>query len=438
MIEQIKLDEIRNKIINSIFYSLLFFIPIAVIAMIIRTTVTGWMISNTVNVILVTILYIAALKRYDIDVKIKSYLFILTLILVGVNIFLQNGLLSFGPIYFITAISLSIILLDKREKIKIMILVFISTLIIGSYVVFFNIIPQYNVLEYMTSPKAWISTIVNISILVGMLYFAFNQYNKELIQLLKDRDIAEKKLLQQSKNALTGQMVSNIAHQWRQPMNNIGLIVQHLEYANHHIKNNKQTIESGLDDILKTIEYMTNTIESFRGFSKENSSKVFFDIASTFEDCFKIIDSRISANQIVVTKNLNADGTHLEGDRNRFLQILLNIVNNSIDSLIEVNDKEKSIIISTSIKENIIEILIEDNGFGIKEEKLDLIFEPFYSTKHDLLGTGLGLHITKEIVENDFNGTIEAFNNSYGGASFLIRVPLLDINEEIQIENLNN
>ena len=431
MIEQIKLDEIRNKIINSIFYSLLFFIPIAVIAMIIRTTVTGWMISNTVNVILVTILYIAALKRYDIDVKIKSYLFILTVILVGVNIFLQNGLLSFGPIYFITAIGLSIILLDKREKIKIMILVFISTLIIGSYVVFFNIILQYNVLEYMTSPKAWISTIVNISILVGMLYFAFNQYNKELIQLLIEKDMAEKQLLQQSKNALIGQMVSNIAHQWRQPMNNIGLIVQHLEYANHHIKNNKQAIDSGLDDILQTIEYMTNTIESFRGFSKENSSKVFFDIASTFEDCFKIIDSRISANQIVVTKNLNTDGTHLEGHRNRFLQILLNIVNNSIDSLIEVNDKEKSIIISTSIKENIIEILIEDNGFGIKEEKLDLIFEPFYSTKHDLLGTGLGLHITKEIVENDFNGTIEVFNNSYRGASFLIQIPLLANNEEL-------
>lgn len=426
IVNKVKLEEIRTKIIDSILFIILYLVPLGILAMLVRASITGWLWSNSLNLIFASLLFITGVFRKKLPTTIKSYIFISVLICVGTNVFIQNGLLSFGPIYFLTAIGLSMILVDKIERISIMAVVLTLTFSIGLFINYFNITPDYNIEEYMTSTKAWLTTIVNISILASILYFAFREYNNALSQSLEDIAIAQKQLIEQSKNAAVGKMIANIAHQWRQPINNISLIAQHLEFSYRYTKGDKDAIiNKGLKDILDTANYMSLTIESFRELLRPASLSESFKIVDSLNDSFKIIERSIEVSNIHFTKNIKIDNIYLQGMKNRFMQIILNLLNNAIDVLNEVDSSDKKIDISASILENeILQIIVKDNGSGILAEEYSMIFEPFYSTKKDNLGTGLGLHIAKDILENDFQGKIKAINNDEKGASFLIEIPL--------------
>ena len=430
-----KVNLIKNEIVDSILRMALYLIPIGIVGMTLRTLVTGWLLANTINMILVITLFIVSLFRKRISSQIKSVVLVYALIAVGWSILFHNGLLSFAPIYFLTAIGLSLILQSKWQNIGVVVTILFITFITGINVVFEKILPQYDVMRYLVSPVAWVTTTINISILAGVFYFALRKYNNSLIELMEKNSIVENQLIEQSKNAAIGQMISGIAHQWRQPINSIALIAQHLDYSFEKVKDEKETVHKALNDILETTVYMSDTIESFRSFLQEKSSNSFFNPAQSIKHALVIIEARMKKYNITLTKNILMEDIYLRGVSNRFLQIVLNLLNNSIDALNEFDRENMKIDICLRIENENMILEIIDNGPGFRDDQKDLLFEPFYSTKNDALGTGLGLFIVKDIVQKDFNGFVDAYNSQNGGATFKITIPL---KENLWQEHLTN
>jgi len=241
-------------------------------------------------------------------------------------------------------------------------------------------------------------------------------------------------MAQQSKMAAMGEMLENIAHQWRQPLSVIstastGLQIQ-LEY-------NNKIPESFLLESVKSIneqsQYLSRTIEDFRNFFKPNKQKNLFYIKDCLDKTLYLIDSRIKRNNIQIIKDI--ESIEIKTLENELIQIFLNIFNNAIDAL-EVKKIEKKYIHISSYKyENSLFIEIKDNAGGIPKKIIHRILEPYFTTKHKSQGTGIGLYMSNEIVTKHLKGELHISNcsfkieeNSYRGALFIIKIPLSEEN----------
>lgn len=226
-------------------------------------------------------------------------------------------------------------------------------------------------------------------------------------------------LIQQSKLAQTGEMISMIAHQWRQPLtaitstaNTISLQVQLYD-------------EISNEELLKEIEliseysqHLSSTIDDFRNFYKPNLEKEDVNIEEVVDKTINIIHSSYDEKSIKLVKNYNcSEKLHIYPSQ--FSQVILNLLKNAEDVLVEKNIKDPKVIINTYKKNDSYILEINDNGGGIKEEHLNKIFDPYFSTKMKRDGTGLGLYMSKTIIEDHCNGTLE-IENINGGALFRI------------------
>lgn len=229
-------------------------------------------------------------------------------------------------------------------------------------------------------------------------------------------------MFQQSKLAEMGLILSMIAHQWRQPLNNVSLIVSTmiLKYKKGHLTN------EGLDelktDFQKQISYLSNTIEDFQNFFKPKKDKELFKMKDLVITTYSLIKSIFDKNQIKFNININSEISYF-GHKNELSQVILNIFTNSKDAFSKKDIKNKFLNISSTQTSEFIIITIEDNAQGIEESKLDKIFEPYFSTKDAKMGTGLGLYISKIIITEHFHGEIIA-NNKNEGLEILIKLPI--------------
>jgi signal transduction histidine kinase len=258
--------------------------------------------------------------------------------------------------------------------------------------------------------------------------FVLQQQIKQEIEKNEQRN---KMLLHQSKMAAMGEMISNIAHQWRQPLSAISTAASAMKLQKELKILSDETFDYSYEMIMKNSEFLSETINSFRDFFVMDKEKTHFDLEETINRNIDLINNRLIENNIKVQSNLE-ENIQLYGYKNEFMQVIINILNNAIDALkVKFIKEDKIILIQTYMQNNHAIILIHDNGDGIKEAIKDKIFEPYFTTKHQAQGTGIGLYMTQEILVNHMNGSIECNNvtfilneKEYFGAQFKLSIPI--------------
>lgn len=225
----------------------------------------------------------------------------------------------------------------------------------------------------------------------------------------------------QSKLAALGEMLANIAHQWRHPLTRLSLILQNIKLYSSQEKLDKKLLDNYIQNSLKQIEYMSQTIDDFRNFYKDDKEKVEFNINQSIKNALNIIEASIKHNGIQIKTKMETEYIY-KGYPNQLSQVILNILQNSKDVLEQNRIKSPFIEITLTKKAGKIFIDIKDNGDGIPQEIIDKIFEANFTTKKST-GTGIGLYMSKTIIVDNFNGRLYA-KNWENGAIFTIELPL--------------
>ncbi len=311
-------------------------------------------------------------------------------------------------------------------------------------------IKYFIVYDFSISPVKWISNnmemiknmlrsfvFVIIVILLILFYYIIRDakvqlklenYNKmlqnEVKKKVKELREKDKKMLLQSRMALMGEMLSMIAHQWRQPLNSISSIVGNIQLDIALNGVNEIDINTKLNEINKIIQYLSETIDTFSRFYRKDTKKKKTDINKLIKDTLKIIEPSIEKYKIKLEKDIKCDN-EIYIYQNYLKQVLLNIIKNAVDILKEKKLKTPKIIINAKKENSLCIIEIADNAGGIDEKIKDKIFDPYFTTKDEKNGTGLGLYMSKILVENYLNGHLKQYNNK-NGAVFRIELKVED------------
>lgn len=236
-------------------------------------------------------------------------------------------------------------------------------------------------------------------------------------------------LQQQSKQAAMGEMISAIAHQWRQPLNTIATLAQDFEDAFAYNEMDLEYIRKNTGEMMAQIDYMSHTIEDFRNFFKPDKVKNGFNLTETIDEVFHLLSSQLKNSAIeysLINRLMGSDLIY--GYENELKQVLINLINNARDAIVD-KMREGGMagigqirIIVENVGEESIRIGVCDNAGGIDAENIKKIFEPYFTTKPEELGTGIGLSIARQIVEEHFGGELGVSNDEQG-AKFMIRLP---------------
>lgn len=269
---------------------------------------------------------------------------------------------------------------------------------------------------------AMIMILISIFLAIPLgVFFSKPLYNfyKDLDKRVKDEIEKTKEkeqiLMHQSKLAALGEMLGNIAHQWRHPLTRLSLLIQNIEMAYKMNKLDDERFEKFKNNALSQIEYMSQTIDDFTNFFKKDTKKETFCPKEIIDKALQLMEARIKQNKLEIIYDVK-NTTPIEGYKSEFSQVILNIINNAIDILKERNIENKKIWIRINGKT----IEIEDNAGGIPDEIKDKIFEPYFTTKFQSQGTGIGLYMSRVIITQHFNGELYAYNSS-NGAVFVIK-----------------
>lgn len=235
----------------------------------------------------------------------------------------------------------------------------------------------------------------------------------------------EELLFHQSKMAAIGEMLQNIAHQWRQPLSGISSLSSSIIIQEKMNLLNKKTLLESMENILSSVDYLSQTIDNFRYFFKPEKEKKAFSANNIIERLLILVNSQIKTYQIKIVTNI--EDININSYENEFLQVLINITNNAIDAL-RVNEVfPKLILIDIYEKDKNIIVTIQDNAKGVPLNIIDNIFEPYFTTKHKKQGTGIGLYMSSEIVTKHIKGSIKVKNidfsyedRKFSGAVFTI------------------
>jgi PAS domain S-box-containing protein len=247
--------------------------------------------------------------------------------------------------------------------------------------------------------------------------------------LLITKDASSIKLIEeQSKLVSMGEMIGNIAHQWRQPLSVISTGATGMKVQKEFGVLTDESFDKTCDVINENAQYLSKTIDDFRNFIKGDRKKELFDFSDNINSFLSLVDGSVKAHNIHVVLELEKN-LKLDGYENELIQCYLNIFNNSKDAY--KNNNIKYFFIKSYRRNNTLVVKLKDNAGGIQENIISKIFEPYFTTKHKSQGTGLGLHMTYNLISKGMNGTIEVNNISYKykekdyvGAEFKIILPL--------------
>jgi PAS domain S-box-containing protein len=234
--------------------------------------------------------------------------------------------------------------------------------------------------------------------------------------LLSIRDITNIKLLEeQSKMASMGEMIGNIAHQWRQPLSIISTSASGMKVkSDFDIELTKEEISDFSELIIKQTEYLSNTIDNFRNFLKGDKRHSRINIKEIFDYTFSLVNATISNNYITLIDDID-ETLHIDGSKNELSEAFINIINNSKDALkSNIKDEdERLLFIQAKEVNNKIEITFKDNGGGISNDIINRVFEPYFTSKHKSIGTGLGLSMASKIINERHKGFLSVYNEDY-------------------------
>lgn len=241
-----------------------------------------------------------------------------------------------------------------------------------------------------------------------------------------EREAMQKKLydreeimIAQSRHAAMGEMIGMIAHQWRQPLSVISMGANNLLLDIEMGDIDTTDIKNETNSILKQVNHLSQTIEDFRNFFRPDREKEFVSVKDIIDETLSIIGKSLENNDIKI--NLSFSSTPvIETYKRELIQVLINIFNNAKEAMNQNCKDEKKLLINVKEETETVKIEVCDNGGGIDEEIIDKIFEPYFSTKNKQTGTGLGLYMSKTIVNKHLNGEITAKNNENGGVCLIV------------------
>lgn len=277
--------------------------------------------------------------------------------------------------------------------------------------------------------------ILTIILLIASMYISkilerkFKKYKNEIDTHIKENTKQHHILFQQSKMAAMGEMLGNIAHQWRQPLSVITTAATGMKVQKEFGTLDDEAINRSVDTITDSALYLSKTIDDFRNFFKRDKTETNFSTNEVIGKVLKLTKSQFKIHEISIIKNI--EEFNLFGLENEFVQALINILNNAKDALID-KEAPKLIFINVLKNDNKAIIKIADNGGGIDEKIIDKVCEPYFTTKHQSQGTGIGLYMTEEIIVKHMYGkftisNIETIyeNVNYKGAQITIELDLM-------------
>ena len=258
-------------------------------------------------------------------------------------------------------------------------------------------------------------------------------HNSQIFKILTIVDVSEIRrkenlLAEQTKLAAMGEMMGNIAHQWRQPLNIISITASGTKIKKELDLLTDEFLLDSLKQISDTTAHLSDTIDVFKDFFKDNKEKSLFNLSQNISNTLSLLESILKENRILVNLNLDND-IYIYNFANEFSQAIINILHNANDAIKNKLDADdiRIINISTRQEKNKAIIEITDNAGGIAKDVIKKIFEPYFTTKHKYQGTGLGLYMTHKIIKMSMKGSISVSNKkvifedkTYTGANFRI------------------
>jgi len=326
---------------------------------------------------------------------------------------------------------------------------------LSSFVIFkdLNSIDKSSIEEYKNSAYLYLGLFI---ILLGLilyvisyyiyskeitkLYLQLNKNQKELKELneslnqtihdeIEKNNKKNKIISHQNKLTAMGEMIENIAHQWRQPLSIISTAASGIKLKKElGIEIDKDEEQNTLASIVSTSRYLSNTIDDFRYFFSQEKTITLFNADKFIEKIMGLIENEFVSKEILIVKNIKP--VEIRSCENELLQVMINLLNNSKDELIKSKIDKKYIFISIYLEEGHIVLKVNDNAGGVDEDIIDRIFEPYFTTKHQSQGTGIGLYMSEEIISKHLKGSINVENIEYTfegidykGATFKIKIP---------------
>ncbi len=278
---------------------------------------------------------------------------------------------------------------------------------------------------------------------VGDVSRAFDTMAEQRFRSAQAQRESERILVHQSRLAAMGEMIGAIAHQWRQPLNAVNAIIQDLKDAYEYGVLDRNYLDRSVTNAMQQIQFMSKTIDDFRNFFRPDKTKKSFDVKQAAGEVLTMVSSQLATHGISYRITCHVHNQTFEdftspiipcgemtilGYENEMMQVFLNLINNAKDAILECREhglmgpgvKGLITVEFNSLGERVM-ISVTDNGGGIPAGNLDRIFEPYFSTKEQGQGTGIGLYMSKMIIENNMGGRLTA-RNVDGGAEFRIEV----------------
>lgn len=230
-------------------------------------------------------------------------------------------------------------------------------------------------------------------------------------------------LFQQSKLAAMGEMIDNIAHQWRQPLNTLGVNVQDVAYAFKSGRIDSHYIRTMTSESMEQIGFMSQTIEDFRNFVKPDQTNTLFDLNQAVVESLQLLSGMFESYNITIDVDYSEEDLVIYGSTSEVKQVLINLLSNARDALVEHQPVDPLITIRIFEEGEYGAITVQDNGGGVSLSVIERIFEPYFTTKEEGKGSGIGLYMSYSIIRTKMKGNIEVANVE-GGTLFTIMVPL--------------
>jgi len=252
---------------------------------------------------------------------------------------------------------------------------------------------------------------------------------REVDEAIFELRLKDRAMISQNRQASMGEMIGNIAHQWRQPINALAMLLANIQQAYQYSELTPEFLAECVKDGSTLIQKMSTTINDFRNFFMPDKQAVPFSVRDQISKAISLLEVAFANQNISIALETGSD-LILTGFPNEYSQVLLNLLNNAKDAITSCDGLEGKVTFRLFERDGFGCVSVSDNGGGIDDEVIDKIFEPYFSTKS--MGTGIGLYMSKMIIEKSMNGTIEA-RNIEGGAEFTIVNPLFNCADKIEL-----
>ncbi|QDF29726.1 ATP-binding protein [Halarcobacter anaerophilus] len=281
------------------------------------------------------------------------------------------------------------------------------------------------------------------TIIHALVQGKFLELNSKIVRVSALIDITEVKnkdklLFQQTKMASMGEMIGNIAHQWRQPLNVISTSASSVKLEKEFGVLDDKQLNNSMDTIVQNALYLSKTIDDFRNFFKTDKSLESFELKEVVQKALKLLHSSIYNHNIKVITKFSNRKIIVEGYPNEFIQVLINIINNAKDAFLSNQIENRIIEIREEIHEKCYKLRILDNAGGIPDSIIYKVFDPYFTTKHKSQGTGIGLYMSHQIIVDHMKGDFYVRNINYRdknqnfkGCCFTIKLPKNSLNDYI-------